>query len=701
MLFPHTWQAAQLPEALSVLAHRKGMAPAADATNALPAPSDNTEALNNYVEATAGRVGFEAEPVLMPYIEVEQTLALATPALVRVSKGTDIHFLVLTRTSRRHVYALGPDRTSHRLHPTEVRAALCASLEAPATAEVDRLLAAAGLPPTKQSRTALLREHLSDTQVEGLWLLRLPPSAPFLKQVQQAGLVRRLGGLMTAHTLQYVLWLLAWWTIGRAALQGRFDSGWLLAWTFLLLSLIPIRLMVRWLQGYLAVHVGSLLKRRLLLGALSLPLEGVSRQGIGQLFGRVIESNAVETLALSGGFLAFLSLLELGMAGGILALGAGGPLHAAALAGWITVTMLLARHYYRKQQAWTDERLILTDHLVERMIGHRTRLAQQARSHWHTDEDREVAHYLDTMRNMDHAASWLQAFVPRGWLVASFLAFAPVFVGGQNTAALAVSLGGILLAYQALGRLTLGLEHLTRATIAWEQVAELFHTGATQPSLPRCPVTVPCNPPQQGTVVLEAHDLTFRHAPGRKPVLRNVHLAVHAHDRLLLQGPSGGGKSTLSSLLTGLRQPETGLLLLRGLDRQTLGQAEWRRRVVAAPQFHENHVLTGTFAFNLLMGRCWPPGPDDLSKAEQLCRALGLGNLLNRMPAGLMQMVGETGWQLSHGERSRLFLARALLQQADFVVLDESFGTLDPENQALVMHCTLEQAPTLLVIAHP
>lgn len=49
------------------------------------------------------------------------------------------------------------------------------------------------------------------------------------------------------------------------------------------------------------------------------------------------------------------------------------------------------------------------------------------------------------------------------------------------------------------------------------------------------------------------------------------------------------------------------------------------------------------------------------------------------MPAGLQQILGETGWQLSHGERSRLFIARALLQGPDVMVLDESFGALDPE----------------------
>jgi ATP-binding cassette, subfamily B, bacterial len=263
----------------------------------------------------------------------------------------------------------------------------------------------------------------------------------------------------------------------------------------------------------------------------------------------------------------------------------------------------------------------------------------------------------------------------------------------------------MLLAYQAFQKLTTGMWHLAGAAIVWEHVAPLFQAAAP-PEGGGATAFALIPPSAAGSsngapTVLETYDLTFRYRDRGAPVLQGCALRVHAGDRLLLEGPSGGGKFILASLLSGLRAPESGLLLLRGLDRQTLGTEGWRRQVVAAPQFHENHVLTETFAFNLLMGRRWPPQPEDLEAAERICRELGLDDLISHMPAGLLQMVGETGWQLSHGERSRLYMARALLQAADLVILDESFAALDPETLQRCLHCALKRAATLLVIAHP
>ena len=127
----------------------------------------------------------------------------------------------------------------------------------------------------------------------------------------------------------------------------------------------------------------------------------------------------------------------------------------------------------------------------------------------------------------------------------------------------------------------------------------------------------------------------------------------------------------------------------------------WRKHIACAPQYHENHLLSAPLLFNLLMGRHWPPAREDVVEATEVCDELGLGSLLQQMPEGISQMVGETGWQLSQGERSRVFLARALLQQGDLVILDESFAALDPENLRAALECCLRRATTILIVAHP
>jgi len=307
---------------------------------------------------------------------------------------------------------------------------------------------------------------------------------------------------------------------------------------------------------------------------------------------------------------------------------------------------------------------------------------------------------------MDRSTGMLTALVPRGWLVVGLLGLAPAFVfgsaspGNPSPARIAIAVGGTLLAYRAWRRLAAGAWQLAAAAVAWQRTSVLFRAATRQewPGSLNRPLDVAASAPSR--LVVEARELVYRYSDRTAPVLEGANLQIAMGDRLVLEGPSGGGKSTLVSLLTGVREPNSGQILIDGLDRPTLGAAEWRRRLAAAPQFHENHVLAETFAFNLFLGHPAILTPDDFEQAQQICRELGLGDLLDRMPAGMLQMVGETGWQLSHGERSRLYIARALLQDAELVVLDESFAALDPENLKRAVECVVKRAPSLLVIAH-
>jgi ATP-binding cassette subfamily B protein len=700
---------ARAGEALDALARTMKLRLPPIETPSMPesAVSDHDGVQARWVDAAAATLGLDVEPIEAAYADVDRFLRAAPPALLRVRINGAASILAVHSVRFGRVAIVAPDLSVRRLPRRTIRDALCEPIERKNVGDIDALLDEIQVGGSRRaaSRAALLRDRLATTAVASGWIVRLPAGASVRAQGWLAGLWRRLAVLVVAHACAYTLWILSWWVLGRAAIDGRLDRAVLLAWALLLITIIPFELLVTWLQGRLSIDGGALLKRRLMLGAVRLEPEEIRHEGAGQLLGRVLESQAIEALALSGGFLALVAAVELTLAAVVLATVA--PAIALLLPVCGAAGLALGWSFFIRRRGWTQTRLEMTHGLVERIVGHRTRLAQEPAADWHVREDSDLERYLLASREMDRATAVLTV-LPRGWLLIGVAALSVPFVSGSaSSASLAVVLGGILLGYRALKRFTTGVSSIAGAAIAWTQAAPIFRAATRRPPIgsPAVAIAAASNvsvdAAADGRALVDGHELSFRYRDDGEPVLDGCTLRVRRGDRLLLEGPSGGGKSTLASLLTGLRTPQSGLLLLNGLDRHTLGVDGWRRRIVAAPQFHENHVFMGTFLFNLLMGGEWPPQVEDVDRAERLCRDLGLGDLLDRMPAGLLQQVGETGWQLSHGERTRLFIARALLQRADFVVLDESFAQLDPENLHRTLRCVLDRAPTLMVIAHP
>lgn len=684
------WPADRLGDAVRELASRTGIANS-------PAPllegGFSGSEPGEWLDWAAKHLDCEAEPIESTLRDLERNLSCTYPSIIRVS---DTRFLAVLEGAKQSLRVLTPALEIRRVPLAGICDAIRKPVEQAQRAELERLLESARIPDRMQAKTLrfLLNDQLGNKRFDQCWLLRPHAGAKPVRLLREAGVIQNAGALIGAHTLQYLLWLASWAILGQLSLEGRMDQGWLIAWALLLFTLIPCQFLTTWCQGLFAIGVGSLLKRRLLYGAMRLMPEEMRHQGIGSFLGQALEAEAVETLALSGGIAGLLAGVEIVVAGFVL-----GSL-SVVLAAWCVLAVCIGCRFLRRYQTWTGTRMALTQDLVESMVGHRTRLAQQKREEWHEAEDQGLYRYMGVSRSVDGAGAWLIAAIPRGWLLAALACLSPGIVSGHNdSSATAVSLGGILLAYNAFRKLTWCFADVAAAWVACKRIAPLFQAAGRPEILGEAPAAQP--EPETGQKVIEADRLSFRYRKQGNFALQSCSLTIRHGDRVLLEGPSGGGKTTFASLLTGMRQPESGLLLVHGLDRHTLGDRRWQESVAAAPQFHENHILTETLAFNILMGRGWPPKAADFEEAEAVCRELGLGNLLDTMPSGLLQMVGEGGWQLSHGERSRIFIARALLQDADLVILDESFAALDPENLQIALECTLRRAKTLMVIAHP
>jgi len=727
-LLAASWPPERAEAALRALARAAGLARPGGAAPLERDSDEGAHALSERLGAAAEAEGLEVEAVSAPYGEAEELVRRAAPALLAVQgPGSATRLLALLRSGARP-RVLAPDGRVLRTTVEELASAWSGALEGEIDGRVAALLDSANLQGAVRSRArhALLAEHLAAVPVGGAWIVRLAPGRPFLELARTNGLLRLAAGIAAAGTAASVLALASWIPFGRGVLSGRFEPAWVVAWALLLASTLPLRWLEGWWQSLFGLRFGIALRRRLMAGATRLDPEAMRGEGAGKLLGRVLDAEALEGLLLAGSFMLVGAGIDVVLAGAVLTRAPYSGLALALFALGLGAALALGLVHWARARRQADARLALTHDLVERMVGQRTRLVQEARERWHLEEDALLATYLERSRALDGATLGLLGWIGGGWLVAGTVVLASAFAAGAASGVeLALGVGAVLLGQQALQRLSGGLLQLSSCLVAWRQVRPLYRAAARgeEPGLPRAALRpggdrlgrlgrLGDGADREGPL-LRGRALAYRHAGRERDVLSDVDLELRRGERVLLEGPSGGGKSTLVALLTGLRAPRSGALLLGGLDRASQGARRWRRRIAAAPQFHENHVFTGTLAFNLTLAA--PPEPDAAhglvglgtgaplaeARAREVCEELGLGPLLERMPAGLRQIVGETGWQLSHGEKSRLFVARALLADAELVVLDESLAALDAETAGQVLDCVRRRAPALLLVAHP
>jgi ATP-binding cassette subfamily B protein len=703
-----TWPSSRLGEAIEALTISSRNKSKSEEVLIVPKEviKSGYEEINRWVNWAAEHLGVDFESIDTTLQNFEDVLSKINSSILYFEDESKSAFFVVTKSKGSYLYLLGPDHMQHQCKVEHLYEFMLVQHIPELLDEVDDVIAATGIAVKKQkiAKRVLLKDRAASIKVGFCWMLRLSKATPIRNQLYHAGIPQKFIWMLVVLFIVYCIEISGWGIIGKLTLNDRFDSGWFLAWLLLSATLLMANLFSNWIESTFALEVSRLFKERLLFGALNVNVDQVKRMGVGHLLSSVMDSQAIEALIFNGGVGVLIGFIELILAAAILLFGAGGLLHLSLLIIWVIVTVIISFRYFKALESWTDARFKITNQLVESMIGQRTRIAQEPVSLRFQNEDRSMNGYADISANMDVKNTPLVGVLPTGWLILGVIGLAPAFVSGQSTTAeLAISLGGILFANRAMNAISGGLTALARAGVAWKHIVDFFNSVKPQSAfapfaLRREQTDFPQNANPQN--VLEIANVDFQYHQNAPKLLSAINFSLRYGERILLEGGSGSGKSTLASLMVGLRKPSSGLILLNGLDKHTLGDA-WHKAITESPQFHENHIFNGSLGFNLLMGKNWPASESDLDEAAEICSELGLDDLISRMPAGLMQTVGETGWQLSHGEKSRIFLARALLQSADITVLDESFAALDPETLKLCLNCATSRAKTLIVIAHP
>ena len=233
-------------------------------------------------------------------------------------------------------------------------------------------------------------------------------------------------------------------------------------------------------------------------------------------------------------------------------------------------------------------------------------------------------------------------------------------------------------------------QYFQQARVSVERLGDIMNEE-TEPAFNPNRTTLPNI---NGEIVLDK--VSFRYNPEGKPVLQNINLVIPAGTKVGIVGKSGSGKSTLTQLIQRLYLPESGRILIDGVDIAQVEPAWLRRQVGVVLQ--ENFLFGGTIEENIAIA-----APN--ATKEQIINAAkmaGADEFIDQMQHKYDTFVGERGSLLSGGQKQRISIARALLTDPKILIFDEATSALDYESEKIIMDNLekITQGRTTLMIAH-
>lgn len=212
------------------------------------------------------------------------------------------------------------------------------------------------------------------------------------------------------------------------------------------------------------------------------------------------------------------------------------------------------------------------------------------------------------------------------------------------------------------------------------------------------PLVDPINPqkPKNHSIEFEGVYFDYENADGDEHILNDVNLKINENETVALVGPSGGGKTTIASLIPRFWDVNQGSIKVGDVDVRDISTKELMKNISFV--FQNTTLFKDSIYNNVAIGRKGA-SRDDVKKALSLTQC---DDIIDELPDGINTVIGSEGTYLSGGQQQRIALARAVLKDAPIIILDEATALADPENEYLIQKAISEitKDKTVIMIAH-
>lgn len=197
-----------------------------------------------------------------------------------------------------------------------------------------------------------------------------------------------------------------------------------------------------------------------------------------------------------------------------------------------------------------------------------------------------------------------------------------------------------------------------------------------------------------GPISLETNGLSYRYDSQSAPIFSALSLSVAPGESVAITGASGAGKTTLMKVLCGLFEPDSGRVLINGIDIRQIGINNYHRMIACVMQ--DDRLFSGSIRENI----CGFAEEMDEEWMVECARASHIHDVIMNMPMGYETLIGELGEGLSGGQKQRIFIARALYRKPGILFMDEATSALDSESEDFVNVAIKNMNITRVIIAH-